>query len=232
MRKRWLAAAALLVALAAAAALVVGDVVDTTTLERYNDRLLAFVEARPLLAPAAYVLAYTASIVVSIPGAAVYTAIGGYLFGWVGGIAYTMIAQMVAAPTVFLIARRALAGWVLRRTGPRLRTLRDGFAEDALSYLFVLRVIGLLPAFMVNAVPGALRVPLRTFVLGTALGLIPGTVVYAGIGAGLGDLLAAEEALSPANVFTPGLVLGLIGLIVLALLPVAYKKVRRFPRRA
>jgi uncharacterized membrane protein YdjX (TVP38/TMEM64 family) len=230
MTKRWLAAAALLVALGAVAVLVVGDIVDATKLDRYNDRLLAFVEARPVLAPASYVLVYIVAILASIPGAGVCTAVGGYLFGWAGGIAYTLIAQMVGAMTVFLVARRALAGRVLRRTGPRLRALRDGFAEDALSYLFVLRVIGLLPAFMVNAVPGALRVPLGTFALGTALGLIPGTVVYAGIGAGLGDLLAAEEALSPANVFTPGLVLGLVGLIVLALLPVAYKKVAR-PRQ-
>jgi uncharacterized membrane protein YdjX (TVP38/TMEM64 family) len=229
MRKRWLLLAALLAGVGVVLILVLGGT-DAATLERYNDRLLAFVEARPVLAPVAYVVAYTLAILVSIPGAAVYTAVGGYLFGWAGGIAYTMIAQMVGATTVFLVARRALAGWVLRRTGPRLRALRDGFAEDALSYLFVLRVIGLLPAFMVNAVPGALRVPFRTFALGTALGLIPGTVVYAGIGAGLGDLVAAEEALSPANVFTPELVLGLIGLIVLALLPVAYKKMGR-PRQ-
>jgi uncharacterized membrane protein YdjX (TVP38/TMEM64 family) len=227
---RWLLPIALLAVAAVGVALALFGGIDAAALGRYNDRLVAFVEARPVLAPATFVTVYTATILASIPGAAVFTAVGGYLFGWAGGIVYTLIAQMVGATTVFLVARRALAGWVLRRTGPRLRTLRDGFAEDALSYLFVLRVIGLLPAFLVNAVPGALRVPLGTFALGTALGLVPGTIVYAGIGAGLGDLVAAGEALSPGSVFTPPMVLGLVGLVVLGLLPVAYKRAGR-PRR-
>ena len=86
---------------------------------------------------------------------------------------------------------------------------------------------GVVPSFLANAVPGALGVRPRTYLLGSALGVLPGIVVYAGIGAGLSNLAAAEKALEPANVLTTEMVVGLAGLVVLALTPVAYKYVQK-----
>ncbi len=226
MTKRRVALVALAAVALAAVVLGVGGLIDLETLHEYHTELLEFVSARPVLAPLAFIGVYVVAIVVSLPAAAPFTVLGGYLFGWLEGAGYTMVAQMIGATTLFLLARRALAGWVLERAGPRLRILREGFRKDALSYLIVLRLVGLLPSFVVNAGPGALGVPLRIYLLGTLLGIIPGSLVYAGIGAGLSSLLEAEEALSPRNLLTPELALGLAGLVVLALLPMAYRRMQ------
>jgi uncharacterized membrane protein YdjX (TVP38/TMEM64 family) len=69
-------------------------------------------------------------------------------------------------------------------------------------------------------------VPLRTYVLGTFIGIIPGSFVYAGVGAGLGSVFDRAEAFSPASVLTPQIVTALVGLALLALLPVVYRKLK------
>jgi uncharacterized membrane protein YdjX (TVP38/TMEM64 family) len=102
-----------------------------------------------------------------------------------------------------------------------------------LSYLLVLRLIPLFPFFVVNLVPAFLGVPLRTYVLGTFFGIIPGTFVYASVGAGLGSIFASGAAFSPDSVLTPEVITALVGLAGLALLPVLYKRIagnRRSPR--
>lgn len=225
--KRWVALLAFLAVVgASAAAFGLGEAVDAATLRRFDQGFSAFTAAHPVLAPLAYTLAYAAAVFGSVPAGALLTVAGGYLFGWLEGAVYTLIAQMTGATALFLIARKARGGWVAKRTRPHLRSVRNGFRRNALSYLIAMRMVGVLPAFLVSAVPGALGVPLRTYLLGSVLGLVPGTIVYAGIGAGLSSLVAAEEALSPQNVFTPEIVVGLVGLIVLALLPVVYRKIQ------
>src|SRR5690606_5343282 len=97
---------------------------------------------------------------------------------------------------------------------------------NALSYLLVLRLVPLFPFFLVNLVPAFLGVRLRTYVLATALGILPATFVYAQVGSGLGSIFASGSAFSVGSVLTADVVLVLCGLALLALLPVAYKRVR------
>ena len=101
-----------------------------------------------------------------------------------------------------------------------------GFQENAFSYLLVLRLIPLFPFFIVNLVPAFLGERLRTYVLATLVGIVPGSLVYASVGAGLGSVLDRSEQFSPSGVLTPEIVAALIGLAVLALLPVVYRKLR------
>jgi uncharacterized membrane protein YdjX (TVP38/TMEM64 family) len=225
---RRMALVALIAAAVAAVGLVVlvGDGVEPATLRHIDRELSALVAARPVLAAVIYTLVYASAVLASVPAGALFTVAGGYLFGWFEGIAYTLIAQLTAATALFLLARKALAGWILRRAGHRSRRLQEGFRRNAFSYVLVLRMIGVFPTLLVSGVPGALGVPLRTYLLGSTLGLVPGTIVYAGIGAGLGNLRAAERALSPGNVLTPELIVGLVGLVVLALLPIVYRRIQ------
>jgi uncharacterized membrane protein YdjX (TVP38/TMEM64 family) len=80
---------------------------------------------------------------------------------------------------------------------------------------------------VVNLVPAFLGVPLGTYVLGTLLGIIPGCFVYASVGAGLGSLLDAGGELSLKGILTPQIIVALVGLALLAMVPVAYKRLRR-----
>jgi uncharacterized membrane protein YdjX (TVP38/TMEM64 family) len=94
----------------------------------------------------------------------------------------------------------------------------------ALDHLSIL--VPTFPLFVVNLVPAFLGVPLRTFVLATILGIIPGTFVFASIGAGLGSIFDSMEAFSLRGALTPQVITALIGLAVLSLIPVTHEKVK------
>src|SRR3546814_16389589 len=104
--------------------------------------------------------------------------------------------------------------------------MEAGFRENALSYLLFLRLIPAFPFFVVNLVPAFLGVPLGTYVLATLVGIVPGTFVYATVGAGLGSIFESGQDFTLEGVLTPEIVTALVGPAVLALLPVAYRKLR------
>ncbi|MCG8695320.1 MAG: VTT domain-containing protein, partial [Minwuiales bacterium] len=99
--------------------------------------------------------------------------------------------------------------------------------ENALSYMLVLRLVPLFPFFVVNLVPAFLGVKTSTYILATLFGIIPGTVVYATVGAGLGSVFDRGQTCTTAGILTPEIIAALIGLAILALLPVAYKKFKK-----
>lgn len=197
------------------------------SLARHHAALLAFVGANPIAAWLVYVGLYVLVTGFSVPGATVMTLAGGVLFGTIIGALGSVIGATTGAAAIFLATRTALGEPLRARAGPWLMRLEAGFRRDAFNYLLTLRLIPIFPFFAVNLVPAFLGVPLRTFVLATFLGIIPGTVVFTSIGAGLGDLIATGETLTPGDLLSPEIVLGLAGLGLLSLAPVAYRRWRR-----
>jgi uncharacterized membrane protein YdjX (TVP38/TMEM64 family) len=196
--------------------------------------LTAFVTEHAILAGALYLLIYAAVVALSVPGGAVLTITGGFLFGTLAGTGLVVVAATLGATLLFLIAKTTFGEALRARAGPFLGRMEAGFRENALSYLLVLRLIPLFPFFVVNLVPAFLGVSLRTYVLGTFFGIIPGSFVYTSVGAGLGSVFDRQEAFSPAGILTPEIVIALVGLALLTLLPVAYRKLRarRLPTQA
>jgi len=153
------------------------------------------------------------------------TIAGGFLFGAVLGTAWVVLSATLGATILFVIAKTSLGDLLRAKAGPWLRKMENGFKENALSYLLVLRLIPLFPFFVVNLVPAFLGVPLRTYVIGTLLGIVPGSFVFATVGAGLGSIFDSNEAFTATGILTPEIVTALVGLSLLSLLPVAYKAV-------
>lgn len=222
--RRLLPLAILIAALVAFFAFGLQDWIDLDLLRRHRLVLAEQVRNNYLLSLVAYVAIYALAVAVSVPGATVLTIAGGFLFGQVVGCAAGVVAATTGAAALFLAARTALGEPLRARAGPWMARLQRGFAENALSYLLFLRLVPVFPFFAVNLVPAFLGVKLRTYLLGTFLGIIPGTFVYAAVGAGLGVLFDAGAAVSAADVLSPQIVVALAGLALLALLPVAYKK--------
>lgn len=207
------------------------------------DALTAFVGRHLPLALALYVLIYVGVVALSLPGGLAMTLAGGLLFGWVIGALATLIGATVGATIVFLVAKTSLGEPLAARAGPWLEKLRAGFKENALSYLLFLRLVPAFPFFVVNLAPALLGVPLKTYVVGTMIGIVPGTLAFSVAGAGLGSVVETQNqiykacaATQPAGhaaacpytidvsmlVTTELLVaLGLLGLV--ALFPVVYK---------
>jgi uncharacterized membrane protein YdjX (TVP38/TMEM64 family) len=218
--RRFLPLAILLLAIVAAFGFGLDDYVSFEQLEQHRSQLLDFVERRPLLAPLAFMLVYAAAIALSIPGWAALTMAGGFLFGVVAGTCYVVVAATLGATIVFLVARTALGDSLRRKAGPGVRRMEAGFRENALNYLLFLRLIPVFPFWLVNLVPPP------TYVVATFIGIIPGSLVYASVGHGLGTVFAAGGTPDLGIIFEPEIILPMIGLAVLAILPVAYRKIR------
>lgn len=193
-------------------------------LREHRAVLTGFVEAYGLLAVATFIVLYAGATALSLPGGTVLSVAGGFLFGSVIGTAWIVIGATIGATIVFLIAKTAFGDALRAKAGPFLRKMEQGFQENALSYLLVLRLIPLFPFFVVNLVPAFLGVRLQTYVIGTFIGIIPGAFVFASVGAGLGSVFDSTEGFSASGVLTPQIITALVGLSILSLMPVAYKK--------
>lgn len=224
--RRLLPLAALLAALAAVLALDLHSYLSLEALRDHRVALSAFVADNRLLAILTFMALYAVAIALSVPGGLVLTVAGGFLFGALTATAYVVVAATLGATAIFLAARTALGDSLRRRAGPWLARMESGFRENAFSYLLVLRLIPIFPFFVVNLVPAFLGVGLRTYVVATFLGIIPGSYVYALVGAGLGSVFEQGGDVTLGGVFTPEVIGALVGLSLLSLLPVAYKRWR------
>ena len=193
---------------------------------QHHGWLLGFVSGAPVLASLLFMVIYAAAVAISVPGVAVLTVIGGYLFGWFHGTALVLIAATIGASAVFLLTRSAFGDRLRVRAGPAAQRFADGFRRNALSYGFVLNVVPFFPYALIILVPAVCGVPLFTFVAGMFLGLVPGTFLFAGLGDGLDHVLASGVPLRPTSFLTPEIVLSLSGLAALALVPVAWRSLR------
>jgi uncharacterized membrane protein YdjX (TVP38/TMEM64 family) len=195
-------------------------------LRENREVLLTWVQQKGILAGLIYIVIYAVAVAFSLPGGAVMSIAGGFLFGTLWGSIYILIGATLGATALFIIAKTALGDVLRAKAGPWLQKMEAGFQENALSYLLVLRLVPLFPFFVVNLVPAFLGVSLVTYVLGTFFGIIPGVVVFASVGAGLGSIFDAGEAFSASDILTPQILMALLGLAVLALIPVVYKKIK------
>lgn len=190
-----------------------------------HDRLCAMVEKGGVAADFGFVLAYAGLVALSVPGAAALTIAGGFLFGAGLGAALSVTGATLGAIAVFLAARAGLAG-LLARAGPRVRRFETGFHRNALNYLLVLRLIPLFPFWLINIAAGATGMRLVPFVIGTFVGIIPVTFVYASLGSGLGDAVEGGRMPGFEALLQPGILLPIAGLAALALVPVLYRRWR------
>ena len=224
--RRFAPLAVIAAAICAAFAFGVQDYLSFDALKENRAILAQLVADHAALAVVSFVAAYAVATALSLPGGAVLSITGGFLFGTLFGTVWVVIGATLGAVGIFLAARTALGDALKAKAGPWLTRMEEGFRENALSYLLVLRLVPLFPFFVVNLVPAFLGVPLRTYTLATVLGIIPGTFLYVSVGAGLGSVFEAGGNFTPASILTPEVVTALVGLSVLSLVPVIYKKLQ------
>ncbi|MHA1566035.1 MAG: TVP38/TMEM64 family protein [Alphaproteobacteria bacterium] len=188
--------------------------------------LMAFVQENTIGSVLLFMLLYTVVTAMAVPGSAVLSIAGGFLFGIALGAAWIVIAATAGATILFLLARSAFGDALRRKAGPALKNMEAGFKKNAFSYLLSLRLVPVFPFFLINIVPAFLGVSVRTYMSATLLGIIPGALVFASIGAGLGSVFDMMMEFSLKNAVTPEIVIGLIALSILSLAPAAYRKIK------
>ena len=222
-----------LLLIAAAIALVFGTGLDRyLTLDHLREHeqiLRGLVAEHPVASVAVFVLIYVAVVMTYIPGASIMTLAGGFLFGvWIGASA-TVVGATIGAIGAWALIRTAI-GEPLRRKaeaeGGTLHRLIQGLRGDAFAYVLSLRLIPAAPFWLVNAAAGVASVPLAPYALATVLGIIPATVIYSGIGAGLGELFRRGERPDLGIIFEPQFLWPLVGLGVLSLVTAVIRRLR------
>jgi uncharacterized membrane protein YdjX (TVP38/TMEM64 family) len=218
----------IVLALSAAAFFAFGleDYLTFDMLRNNRRAILDFVAAKQFAAALIFIAVYAAGVIFVPPSGTVMTLLGGFIFGAVFATSYVVIGATIGATVLFLAARYSFGDYLHERAGPAVRKMESGFRENEISYMLVLRLIPLFPFWLVNIAPAFLNVRLRAYVIGTFIGIIPGTAVYAMVGSGLGSALDDAEDLSMAIIMKPEIIAGLAGLGLLALVPVAFKKLK------
>lgn len=198
--------------------------VSLASLRENRAALDQLVHSHAVLAAALFIAAYIVAVAASLPIGAVLSITSGFLFGTAVGTVYTVVGATIGATALFLAARSAFGDGLRRRTGALGRRVAAELSENAFSYLMVLRLVPLFPLWFVNLAAAAAGVSLSNYVITTFLGIIPGAFVYVSIGNGLGAVFDRGETPNLAVIFSPAVLVPLIGLAVLAMIPVAYRR--------
>ena len=161
------------------------------------------------------------------------TLAGGFLFGTWLGAAATVVGATLGAIGAWQLIRTALGEPLRHRaeaSGGTLQKLIAGLRRDGFSYVLSLRLIPAAPFWLVNAAAGVASIPLGPYALATLLGIIPATVIYSGIGDGLGELFRLGQRPNLSIILEPQFLYPLVGLGLLSLVPVVWRWLR--PRTA
>ncbi len=201
--------------------------ISWATLARNQVALGAWVGSHPTVAPTLYILIYAAAVLLSLPESAVLTLAGGLLFGTLFGGALAVLGSSLGAVGFFLAIRYHLADAIAARGGRFVDAIRLSLRSDGFSYLLAIRLVPVFPFWLVNLAAALSGMRLLPYSGATVIGIIPATFIYASIGAGLGDVLAAGGRPNLALIFSPAILGPLIGLAALSLLPVAWRRWKR-----
>jgi uncharacterized membrane protein YdjX (TVP38/TMEM64 family) len=211
----------ILLGLAAIAAffwLDLGRFLTLESLKRNREVLQGLYAGHQMAMVAAFMAVYIIQTGLALPGATIMSLAAGAIFGPLMGTVYAVISASIGATLAFLLTRYLLRDLALNRFGSKLEGINKELEEHGLNYLMFQRFVPLFPFFLINLAAGLTRLPLRTFIIGTAIGIIPGGFVYVNAGSSLASISSPGDIASPR-------VLGSFALLGLfALVPALYNK--------
>jgi uncharacterized membrane protein YdjX (TVP38/TMEM64 family) len=216
----------IVVLVAIAGAFLLRDQLSFDMLAKNRELLLAFRDANYVVAVAVFILAYIAIAAFSLPGATVATLTGGFLFGLFPGVIYNVVGATIGAMGIFLAVRTGLGAGLSARIaagGGAAARLQAGLQSNVWSVLLLMRLVPGVPFFLANLIPAFVGVALLPFAVTTFLGIIPGALVFTSIGSGLGEVLTRGEAPDLSLLYAPQVLLPILGLALLAALPMLLK---------
>lgn len=198
-----------------------------TSLRAHQTFLIEWTNAHYLTTVFIFMSCYILAVAVSFPGATFLTLVGGFLFGIVWGTLWVVLSATLGATILFFAVRTSIGNWLAKSSARWLERMRQGFQENAFSYLLTLRLIPLFPFWVINIVPALLGVNAKTFILATFLGIMPGSIVYVMVGHGLSHVFATNQTPHLGIIFDWQIFLPLLALAGLSLMPVGYSLLTR-----
>ena len=206
------------------------DYLSFEVLSQNREVLIEFKENNYLLTSLLFLGVYIVIVSFSLPGAAVASLTGGFLFGLFPGTLYNILAATIGATIIFLAAKFGLGDYLSKKidsSSGSIQKLRDGLRENEISVLFLLRLVPAVPFFVANLIPALVGVKIRNFIFTTFFGIIPGALVYTWVGVGLGEVFARGEAPNLGIIFEWYILGPILGLCALAALPILINTIRK-----
>lgn len=206
------------------------DYLSFETLRLHREALIGFRDQNLAGLAAVFVLVYVLIVAFSLPGAAVASVTGGFLFGLTLGTTLNITAATIGAAAIFLAARWGLGAALTARleaSEGNVKKVKDGLRENEISVLFLLRLVPAVPFFVANLLPALVGVKFGNFLWTTALGIVPGAIVFTWIGVGVGEVFEHEETPDLSLLWEPHVIGPIIGLCLLAILPIVVRTLRR-----
>lgn len=222
--KRWLPLLLIVLVLALIFSLRLHKYLSFESLKTHRNLLLEWTSEHFLLSSLIFVAIYTIAVAVSIPGATFLTLAGGFLFGPLFGSILVVISATMGATLLYFAVKTSLGDWLSQKATGWISRMRDGFQENAFSYLLFLRLVPVFPFWVINIVPALLGVSAATFIIATFFGIIPGSVVYVLVGNGLSHIFATNQTPNLSIIFDQKILYPLLALAAMSLLPVIYQK--------
>ena len=214
---------------AAVGAFTLKDYLSFQTLADNRETLLGFRDDHYLLTALGFIAIYVVIVAFSLPGAAVASVTGGFLFGLAAGTTFNVIAATIGAICIFIAARAGLGAVLsakMEASEGRIARIKHGLNENEVSVMFLLRLVPAVPFFVANLLPALVGVRLWNFIWTTFLGIIPGALVFTSIGVGVGEVFDRGETPDLSLLWEPHIIGPLLGLAALAALPLIIKAIR------
>lgn len=219
----------ILLAVAVVGAILLKDTLNFDVLRDNRSWLLSYRDAHFLTMALSFVAIYVTIVAFSLPGATVASVTGGFLFGLGWGTALNVGAATIGASLLFLAVRwgfgAALAARIEASDG-KIARIQNGLRDNEWSVMFLLRLVPAVPFFVANLLPAMVGVQFRTYVVTTALGIVPGALVFTWIGVGLGEVFDRGENPDLSLFWEPHIIGPILGLAVLAALPLIVRTLR------
>ena len=159
--------------------------------------LQAWRAARPIGSVLAFFAAYVACTALSLPGATILTLAAGAMFGLVWGTVISSFASSVGATLAFWASRIVLRDWVQARFAARLAAINDGVARDGGFYLLTLRLVPVMPFFVINLALGVTGLRTWTFYWVSQVGMLAATMIYVNAGTQLARVHSLHDIATP-----------------------------------
>lgn len=192
--------------------------------------LLDWRDSNFVFASVVFIAVYVAIVAFSLPGAAIISLTGGFLFGLFPGALYNISGATAGAVLIFLAARHGLGDHLagkLDAAGGKVGKIKAGLDENEVSFLLLMRLVPAFPFFVANLVPALVGTKLRTFAWTTFVGIIPGGMVYTWVGSGLGEVFARGDTPNLGIIFEPKILGPILALCALSALPIFLKYLKR-----
>jgi len=204
-----------------------GDYINLDNLRNNHSSILSYRDDHPVLLAVSFFLIYFAIVSFSLPGAAIASLVGGFLFGLGLGTVLNVMAATMGAITIFTAIKlgfgASLAARIEQSDGTTARLFRS-LRTHEISMLLILRLVPIVPFFVANIAPAVVGVRTINFAWTTLVGILPGGLVYTWIGVGLGELLANGGDPDFSIIWSPNVLGPLLGLAALSALPIILKK--------